>query len=131
MAPLLVVLWGTRCCVERLTDVRTSCCRVRFAQLFVSLTLVLTIYGSSVALSLLPSRNAHGAHAHAPPSPYGLGPAHFQHLGPVPPAYYALPPQGYPQGHAQGGGWAVGPPAAGAGGSPGLGAKGEGKKGWF
>lgn len=99
-------------------------------QLFVSLTLVLTIYGSSVALSLLPSRNRHAIHP--PPSPYGIGPPHFQHLGPVPPAYYALPPQGYaPQ--AAGGGWAVGAPGAG-GGSPALegsGAEKEGKKGWF
>jgi len=97
-------------------------------QLFVSLTLVLTIYGSSVALSLLPSRNVH---AQPPPSPYGIGPPHLQHLGAVPPAYYALSPQGYPP-QVQGSGWAVGPPG---GGSPALGgpkgdAKGA-KKGWF
>lgn len=91
-------------------------------QLFVSLTLVLTIYGSSVALSLLPSRNQHAAHA--PPSPYSIGPPHFQHLGPVPPAYYALPPQGWAPGQAG---------SAGGGHLAVTGTDGgkNGKKGWF
>lgn len=49
-------------------------------QFFVILTLGLTIYGSSVALSILPSRPMHQQPSYPLPSQH-LGPPHFQHLG--------------------------------------------------
>lgn len=60
-------------------------------QLFVVLTLGLTIYGSSVALANLPARTP--AAAAPPASPVGGPPPHFAHLSPYgAPMYpYGLP----------------------------------------
>lgn len=60
-------------------------------QLFVILTLGLTIYGSSIAISNRSPSSPIPPYVY-PSSPH-IGPPHFQHLGYQYPPGYALPPQ--------------------------------------
>ncbi|GAA5851361.1 hypothetical protein JCM8547_004218 [Rhodosporidiobolus lusitaniae] len=103
----IVVVGKTRVVAETLAEVVNGFVDVLNLKtmLFVILTLGLTIYGSSIALSILPSRTAAAA---PPPSPSAQTAPHFAHhpaaaLGyGAPPGY---PPYGLP--YAAGAGWVV------------------------